>query len=478
MTAAQTLDSSGVKPPASTRLVRTLSFTDMVLYALVFMCFIAPMGIFGSVFQASGGMVALVYAVGALAMMINASSYGVCANAYQAAGSVYTYAGRAIAPWVGWIAGWMMGLDYFLVPGLLSLIAAASMTAVFPALAVWIWIVVFTLLNTGINLLGIKTTRLVNKFFLAGQALVVIIYAAAAVMALATGAGRGFSWEPVYNSGTFQIGVLASGVSLGVLSYLGFDALSTMSEDAKGGARQVGRAQIAALGLAGLAFMLQSFLAALLVKDPATLIAEGDPAGTAFYDTARVAAGPWLATTTAISVALAWGVANNMVAQVATSRLLYAMGKDGALPRFLAKVSVGRSVPVNAILLTAAVSLGLGLWMASRDDGIALLSSLVTFGALFSFVLVHLSVLVRNVRRGERPVAGWFRSWALPVVGIGVTVFVIANANVLAQKVGYAWLAAGVVILIAMVASGKKLRLPGIDVSPAVEDAAVVGHRG
>lgn len=476
---AQTLDSPGDEQQAApVRLVRTFSFTDMVLYALVFMCFVAPMGIFGSVFQASGGMVALVYAVGAVAMMINASSYGVLAQAYQAAGSVYTYAGRAMAPWVGWIAGWTMLLDYFLVPGLLSLIAASSMTAVVPAVAVWIWIIVFTVVNTGLNLLGIKTTRVMNKVFLAGQALVVSIYAIAAVVALATGAGRGFSWEPVYTSGTFQIGVLASGVSLGALSYLGFDALSTMSEDAKGGARQVGRAQIAALGLAGLAFMLQAFLAALLVEDPATLIAEGDVAGTAFYETARVAAGPWLATLTAISVALAWGVANNMVAQVATSRLLHAMARDGALPKFLAKVSVGRSVPTNAIWVTAAFSLGLTLWMAKRDDGITLLSSLVTFGALLSFVLVHLSVLVRNFKRGERRIAGVFRSWVLPVVGIGVTVVVIVNANVLAQRLGFAWLGLGVVILIVMAVSGRKLRLPGIDVSPAVEDAAVVGHRG
>jgi Amino acid permease len=149
-------------------------------------------------------------------------------------------------------------------------------------------------------------------------------------------------------------------MSVCMLSFLGFDAMSTLAEDVKGGPKQVSRGMIAALGIIGVLFIVQSYLAALLVPSPGTLIVDGDPAGTAFYDTARVAAGPWLVTVTALATALAWGLANNMVAQVATSRLLYAMARDGQLPKFLAKVSVSRSVPVNGILLTAAISLGLG----------------------------------------------------------------------------------------------------------------------
>jgi len=340
-------------------LQRSLSFRDLVTYGLIFMVPIAPFGIFGSVFQASNGMVALAYVLGMVAMMVTASSYGVNARAYPVAGSVYSYAGRAIAPWVGFLAGWTILLDYILVPGLLSLVAAVSMTAVLPSVPVWVWIVAFVVVNAVINLAGIKTTRRVNTVALVGALGVLATFVVAAILALASGAGRGFSWEPVFSSTQFQIGTLLTAMSVCMLSFLGFDAMSTLAEDVKGGPRQVSRGMIAALAIIGVLFVVQSYLAALLVESPATLIADGDPTGTAFYDAARVAAGPWLATVTALATALAWGLANNMVAQVATSRLLYAMARDRQLPAFLAKVSVSRSVPVNGILLTAAISLGL-----------------------------------------------------------------------------------------------------------------------
>jgi len=76
---------------------RSLTFTDLLVYGLIFMVPIAPFGIFGSVFQASGGMVALAYAIGMLAMIFTANSYAQMAKAFPMAGSVYTYAGRGIA---------------------------------------------------------------------------------------------------------------------------------------------------------------------------------------------------------------------------------------------------------------------------------------------------------------------------------------------------------------------------------------------
>jgi amino acid transporter len=151
---AQMVASPGGERQAENRVARTYSMGDMVSHAVVFMVLIAPMGIFGSAFAAAGGMVALAYAVGAVVMLVTASSFGILAQAYQAAGSVYTYAGRAIAAWVGWLAGWMLQLDYIMVPPLLSLVAASSMAAFVPGLPRWAWIVAFVLVNTVINLRG------------------------------------------------------------------------------------------------------------------------------------------------------------------------------------------------------------------------------------------------------------------------------------------------------------------------------------
>lgn len=434
-------------------LKRSLTLTDLLVYGLIFMVPIAPFGIFGGVFQASGGMVALVYAVALVAMAFTAVSYAQMSRAFPMAGSVYTYAGRGIAQPVGFLAGWMVLLDYILIPGLLYLIASLAMASITPV-PVWAWIVGFIVLNTAVNYLGIQFTARVNKVVLVGELAVLAIFLVIGVVALAGGAGRGFDLTPVYNASTFSFGLVFSAVSIAVLSFLGFDAISTLAEENKEAARSIGRATILALVVAGTLFIVQTYVAALLVPDPETLIAEGDAAGTAFYDAARVAGGPALATLTAVATAIAWGFANSLVAQAATSRLLFAMARDRQLPGFLAKIHPVRRVPVNATLLVAAVSLVLGLYMATREDGITLLSTLVNFGALSAFLVLHVSVVVHHVvRQGSRD---YWRHLAVPVIGFAILAYVVYRAQVAAQLLGFAWLGVGVLVLVVLLATGRK----------------------
>ncbi len=440
-------------------LQRSLTFTDLIVYGLIFMVPIAPFGIFGSVFQASGGMVALAYAIGMIAMVFTALSYAQMVKAFPMAGSVYSYAGRGIAPPVGFLAGWVILLDYVLVPGLLYLIAGVAMNSVVPAIPVWVWLIAFVVLNTVINLFGIQLTAKVNKLMLAGELIVLAIFIVIAVVALAQGKGRGFSLEPIYNSHTFSWSLIFGAVSIAVLSFLGFDGISMLAEENSGAARLIGRSMIGALLLAGALFIVQTWLAALLVPDPQNLIDNGDAGGTAFYDAARVGGGAWLATLTAVATAIAWGFANSLVAQVATSRLLYAMARDRQLPSFLAKVSARHKVPINATFVVAIVSLALGLYMNSRDDGITLLSTLVNFGAMTAFLALHVSVFwYYVVRNGSRD---WMRHLAFPLIGFLILLYVVINANVAAQRLGFVWLGIGVVILIVLYASGRRPKLAG-----------------
>ncbi|GAB3866013.1 APC family permease [Dactylosporangium cerinum] len=372
---------------------RTLGFKDLVFYGLVFMVPIAPMGIFGSVYSGSGGMVALTYLVGMVAMVFTAASYAQMVKAFPLAGSVYNYAGRGIAAWVGFLAGWAVLLDYLLVPSLLYLIAAVAMHATVPAIPVWAWLLGFVAFNTVVNLRGIRMTALITRIMLIGALIVLAVFLVVGVWAMLNGRGRRFSWEPLFNADTFTWQVVFGAVSIAVLSFLGFDGISMLAEENTGGARQIGRAMVAALGVAGLLFIVQTWIAALLVPDPAGLLAGGDPDGVAFYDAARQAGGAWLATLCAVATAIAWGVANSLVAQVATSRLLFAMARDRQLPSFLRKVSVRSGVPGNAITLTGVLSVAIGLYMAWRSDGIALLSSLINFGALTAFLVLHVAVV-------------------------------------------------------------------------------------
>jgi amino acid transporter len=435
-------------------LKRSLSFTDLLVYGLIFMVPIAPFGIFGSVFQASGGMVALAYAVGMLAMAFTAASYSQMARAFPMAGSVYTYAGRGIAQPVGFLAGWMVLLDYVLVPGLLYLIAGVAMNSILSSIPVWLWVVAFVVLNTVVNYFGIETTARINKLMLIAELVVLAIFLVIGVVALANGAGRGFDFTPVYNSDTFSLGLVFGAVSIAVLSFLGFDGISTLAEENRESARSIGKAMIAALVLAGTLFIVQTWVAALLVGEPERLIADGDPEGTAFYDAAGVAAGPWLATLTAVATAIAWGFANSLVAQAATSRLLFAMARDRQLPALLARVHPVRRVPVNATLLVAAVSLVLGIYMSAREDGITLLSTLVNFGALSAFLVLHVSVVVHYLVRQKS--TDYWRHLAVPVIGFAILAYVVVNAQVAAQTLGFGWLVVGVVVLGVLLVTGRK----------------------
>ncbi len=435
-------------------LKRSLSFTDLLVYGLIFMVPIAPFGIFGSVFQGSGGMVALAYAIGGLAMAFTAASYSQMSRAFPMAGSVYTYAGRGIAQPVGFIAGWMILLDYVLVPALLYLIAAIAMNSILTTVPVWVWLVGFVVLNTVVNYFGIEFTARVNKVMLVAELVVLAVFLVIGIVALASGEGRGFDFSPIYNSDTFSLELVFGAVSIAVLSFLGFDGISTLAEENRESARSIGKAMIAALALAGTLFIVQTWVAALLVPDPDTLIAEGDAAGTAFYDAAAVAGGAWLATLTAVATAVAWGFANSLVAQAATSRLLFAMARDRQLPGFLRKVHPTRRVPVNATFLVAAVSLVLGLYMTTREDGITLLSTLVNFGALSAFLLLHVSVVVHFVVRQKS--RNWWLHLAVPVIGFAILAYVVYNAQVAAQELGFVWLVVGLVLMGVLVATGRK----------------------
>jgi amino acid transporter len=435
-------------------LKRSLTFTDLLVYGLIFMVPIAPFGIFGSVFQASGGMVVLAYAIGALGMAFTAASYAQMSRAFPVAGSVYTYAGRGIAQPVGFVAGWMVLLDYVLVPGLLYLISGVAMNSILPAVPVWAWVAAFVVLNTVVNYFGIETTARINKLMLVAELIVLAIFLVVGVVALVNGAGRGFALTPLYDSSTFSLGLVFGAVSIAVLSFLGFDGISTLAEENRDSARSVGRAMIAALAVAGLLFVVQTWVAALLVPDPQRLIAEGDAGGTAFYDAAAVAGGAWLSTLTAVATAIAWGFANSLVAQAATSRLLFAMARDRQLPSFLRRVHPTRRVPVNATLLVAVLSLVLGIYMSTRDDGITLMSTLVNFGALSAFLVLHVSVVVHYlIRQRSRD---YWRHLAVPVIGFLILAFVVVNAQVAAQTLGFAWLVVGIVVLAVLLLTGRR----------------------
>jgi amino acid transporter len=440
------------QPPGSERqlaefgykqeLSRRLSTVDLLIYGLVFMVPIAPWAIYGTVFNEAKGMVPLVYIIGLVAMIFTALSYAQMSSAFPVAGSVYSYVGRGIHPKLGFIAGWTILLDYLLVPTLLYVFAAESMSGIFPVIPKWIWILVFLGINTVINYIGISFTALVNRLFLAAEVIFIVIFVVMAVLAISKGLdGATFTTAPVFNSAHFSAPLVGTALSIAVLSFLGFDGIATLSEETKGGHRSAGIAMIGGLILVAIFFISQTWLAGMLI--PNTTSFPDDKAGNAFFDiVARVSSHGWQVAFLAMN-ALAVGIANAVAAQSATSRLLFSMSRDGQLPRFLAHINVKNKVPERAILLVAAITLALGLFFVGQ---IGLISSLVNFGALTSFLLLHVSVIVKFGIRDRS--SNMVLHWIVPIIGFCIIGFVLWNAEPAAKIGGIAWLIVGIGVLI------------------------------
>ena len=179
------------------------------------------------------------------------------------------------------------------------------------------------------------------------ELIVLVIFVAAGISVLASGAaGDGFTLKPVYDPETFNLEMVMGAVSVAVLSFLGFDGISTLAEEAEGGGQAIGKASIAALLLVGFLFILQTYIAALVWPDYTSF----ENLDTAFYDVAFVAGGAKLMWLCSIATGFAWGIANFLAAQAAISRIIFSMSRDRALPKGLSKVHPRYQTPYVAQL--------------------------------------------------------------------------------------------------------------------------------
>ena len=239
-------------------LKRSLTLTDLVVYGMIFMIPIAPFGVYGYVNAEAPGMVPLAYIIGMVAMLFTALSYGSMAKAFPIAGSVYSYAQRGLNQHVGFIAGWLMLLDYLLIPPLLYVYAAMALNHLYPDIPKVGFILAFLVSATFVNLRGITFTARMNIIFLLAQLVVLGIFLFYAWNALHNGGGNGeLTLAPLYHPETFNFALLMQAVSIAVLSFLGFDAISTLAEEIKGDpGSSVGRAALITLVVMGVIFGL------------------------------------------------------------------------------------------------------------------------------------------------------------------------------------------------------------------------------
>src|SRR5580765_5505915 len=215
---------------------RALTTKDLVVYGMIFMVPIAPFGVFGFVWNDARGMVPLAYVVGLVGMYFTAMSYASMSRAFPMAGSVYSYVQRGLHDVAGFFAGWLILLDYILVPALLYIFSAVALRPLLPTVPDWAWLVAFIAFNAAVNLLGVQLSAHVNRYMLIVELVILALFVVCGLAALHAGRGSGgLTLQPIYNPGQFSLATVTGATSIAVLSFLGFDGISTLAEESRGG---------------------------------------------------------------------------------------------------------------------------------------------------------------------------------------------------------------------------------------------------
>lgn len=432
-------DTHCAQAPAARRFRQSMGLPALVLFGLAYMVPLAVFTTYGLVTQMTKGHLPTAYLLTLGAMLLTAYSYGRMVQAHPYSGSVYSYTRKAFGSYFGFIAGWTLLLDYIFLPLLSYLLIGIYMSEYFPAVPAWVWVLGSISLVTFLNLIGIESITRVNWILVVVQLVFIVVFVALSVSSL-SGQGEPVSLlKPFYHDG-FSVPLVMTGAAVLCLSFLGFDAVSTMAEETSNPQYRIPLAIMVVSLVGGLLFLLVSYFAQQVFPDWASF---ADP-DSASVDVMRRVGGELLVSAfTATYVAGCF--ASAMVSQASVSRVLFAMGRDGALPRVFGRLRTKKRVPASAILLVSVMSL---LALVLTLDTVA---NMISFGALFAFSAVNLAVvkhyLVDQQLRGTR---NYLLYGAIPALGFLSTLWLWSSLSSMSFAIGLSWMGLGLLCLLGL----------------------------
>ncbi|MFV0527545.1 MAG: APC family permease [Lachnospiraceae bacterium] len=437
-----------------TALKRTLTTKDLIIYGLVFMIPMAPAAMYGTFLGPAGGMVALCYLIGMAAMFFTGLSYRLMSQKYPVAGSVYVYVQKGVSPPLGFLTGWSILLDYFLLPATVVIIGSSFANALIPAVPTWVWSIAFVLFSTIVNVVGVDLMAKCSWILFALQIVVILAFLVCVIRLWANGTVS-FNTISFYNPEQFEISGILRATGIVILSYLGFDAISTLAEESVKPEKSVGKAIISSIVIIGLIFIVITFFAGIAYPNY-----EGLNVDTAFIDIVGFVGGKWLTVLTNITLVLSFGIATCQTSQAAVSRVLYSMGRDGVLPKKLSYISKKYQTPVVATVFVGILILPIALFLT-----LEFISTLVSFGALVGFILLNIAVVWKffiQDKEGRKGIRNVLKFLICPLIGFAVTLWIFLNLGVSAHIIGFVWLAIGILYLL-FVTKGFRNPVPQLE---------------
>ncbi len=420
-------------PTSAPRLRRALTLWDLVFYGIVLVQPVAPMGIFGVVSQEARGHVATTILIGMGAMLLTAVSYGRMARVYPSAGSAFTYVGQELHAGLGYLTGWSMVMDYVLNPMICTIWCSKAAMNFLPEVPYPVWVVFFAVLFTTLNLRGVKASARTTEVLAIGMFVVLLLFLASAVRYLLVVPLDGAALaRPFYDPATFSWPLVLTGASIASLTYIGFDGISTLSEEVENPRRNILLATVLTCLITGVLAVIQVY-AAQLVWGTWNGFPDVD---TAFVHVAGKAGGPAMFAILNATLLVA-NIGSGSGAHLGAARLLYGMGRSDALPRrFFGAVHARTHIPRNNVLLVGAFALGGGLALTYQ-----LGAEMLNFGAFIAFMGVNLAAFVHYwVRSDDRR----FTNLLWPLLGFAICSYLWWSLRTPAKIAGGIWLGAGV----------------------------------
>lgn len=435
---------------------RVLSLPSLVFYGLAFMVPLTFFTTYGLVTTLTHGMVSLTYVVTTFFMAFTAFSYTRMTKAYPVAGSVYTYVNKSMNPYLGFMSGWTILIGYIFLPMLNYVICAIYLSAAMPFVPTWVWIIIFTIVVTGVNYFGVKVTDIVDKTLVWVQLIFVVAFMLFVFKWLATGNGAATFVDPTaflnmeeFSKPGMGIPILLSGASLLALGFLGFDAISTLSEEAINPEKNIPRAILITCIGAGIMFVIVTYF--LQLAWPTAWIEMNDPDGGS-YELIELVGGSAVAYI--FTAAYVLGCMASSISGVASaSRVLYGMGRDGILPKkFFGYLHPKYKTPTYSVFLIG------GIGLLAIVFSLTTAASLLNFGALLGFTMVNLSVIAHYFARGhKRTGMDIVRYLIAPAFGAVFTFVLWINLDYMSKILGFIWLAIGFIYLAYSTKFFKKL---------------------
>ena len=318
------------------------------------------------------------------------------------------------------------------------------LNVMFPAVPIWIWIVISVIFVGFCNYRGVEVAAIMNNINTIFPIIIVIVTLVLIIKFVLGGGGTGTLIYPegIYNPATFKLSTIFPAAAMMAIVFVGFDSVTTFSEETINPEKTMGRAVMIICAGAGIEFIIVAYIMNCGWPDAVSQMVDPNTAITEYYKHIGAA---WMNSIFTVLNTLAC-IGCCIAGQAATARILLGMGRDGFIPKkFFAYIHPKYQTPSKNILLTSVVGLTAIIFQGSLANAI----SLVSFGALAGFVFTNITVIAQYfVKDNQRSLKGIIIYLILPILGSIVCVYLWFSLSIQAKIVGFSWLALGIVFLL------------------------------